>query len=159
MATGGRPKGLRNWPTSARVTVGVLVLTTLIGLGAAAEPAPETVEAGSTRTTEAPTTTEPPTTTSSSLPPTTAAPATTTTPPTTAAPTTTTPTAAPPPTTAAPAPAPAVPQTAPPAPAPAPAVYYENCDAARAAGAAPVHRGDPGYGPHLDRDDDGTGCE
>ncbi|SDD86470.1 excalibur calcium-binding domain-containing protein [Glycomyces harbinensis] len=38
-------------------------------------------------------------------------------------------------------------------------VYYENCDAARDAGAAPVHRGDPGYGGHLDRDGDGTGCE
>ncbi|MFE5293889.1 excalibur calcium-binding domain-containing protein [Isoptericola sp. NPDC056618] len=37
--------------------------------------------------------------------------------------------------------------------------YYENCDAARAAGAAPVHAGDPGYGGHLDRDGDGTGCE
>jgi hypothetical protein len=39
------------------------------------------------------------------------------------------------------------------------AVYYENCDAARAAGAAPVHAGDPGYGRHLDRDGDGVGCE
>ncbi len=39
------------------------------------------------------------------------------------------------------------------------AVYFQNCDAARAAGAAPVHRGDPGYGGHLDRDGDGTGCE
>lgn len=38
-------------------------------------------------------------------------------------------------------------------------VYYENCDAARAAGAAPVRRGDPGYGSHLDRDGDGSGCE
>ena len=38
-------------------------------------------------------------------------------------------------------------------------VYYENCAAARAAGAAPVHRGDPGYGGHLDRDGDGTGCD
>ena len=36
---------------------------------------------------------------------------------------------------------------------------YENCTAARAAGAAPVYRGDPGYGPHLDRDNDGIGCE
>lgn len=36
---------------------------------------------------------------------------------------------------------------------------YANCAAARAAGAAPVRRGDPGYGPHLDRDDDGIGCE
>ncbi|MBT2451467.1 excalibur calcium-binding domain-containing protein [Streptomyces sp. ISL-43] len=37
-------------------------------------------------------------------------------------------------------------------------VYYKNCTAARAAGAAPVHRGDPGYGRHLDRDGDGVGC-
>ncbi|CAM3566300.1 GmrSD restriction endonuclease domain-containing protein [Isoptericola cucumis] len=36
---------------------------------------------------------------------------------------------------------------------------YENCDAVRAAGAAPIHRGDPGYGGHLDRDGDGVGCE
>jgi len=36
---------------------------------------------------------------------------------------------------------------------------YANCTAARAAGASPVRRGDPGYGPHLDRDDDGIGCE
>lgn len=40
-----------------------------------------------------------------------------------------------------------------------PALSYRNCDAARAAGAAPVYRGDPGYGPHLDRDNDGVGCE
>jgi|SRR5699024_4144500 len=37
--------------------------------------------------------------------------------------------------------------------------YYENCTAAREAGAAPVHRGEPGYGTHLDRDGDGIGCE
>jgi hypothetical protein len=36
---------------------------------------------------------------------------------------------------------------------------FRNCDAARAAGAAPVYRGDPGYGSHLDRDNDGVGCE
>lgn len=36
---------------------------------------------------------------------------------------------------------------------------YANCSAARAAGAAPVRRGDPGYGSHLDRDNDGVGCE
>lgn len=38
-------------------------------------------------------------------------------------------------------------------------VHYANCAAARAAGAAPVRRGDPGYGRHLDRDGDGKGCE
>ncbi|MGH8060558.1 MAG: excalibur calcium-binding domain-containing protein [Pseudoxanthomonas sp.] len=36
---------------------------------------------------------------------------------------------------------------------------FSNCTEARAAGAAPVHRGDPGYGVHLDRDNDGIGCE
>ena len=46
--------------------------------------------------------------------------------------------------------------TSPPA---SPDVYYENCDEARAAGAAPVFAGDPGYGPHLDRDGDGVACE
>lgn len=38
-------------------------------------------------------------------------------------------------------------------------VYFPNCTAARAAGAAPVRRGDPGYARHLDRDGDGIGCE
>jgi hypothetical protein len=47
----------------------------------------------------------------------------------------------------------------PPAKKPASPVYFKNCDAARAAGAAPVHRGDPGYARHLDRDGDGVGCE
>jgi len=36
---------------------------------------------------------------------------------------------------------------------------FANCTAARAAGAAPVRRGQPGYGPHLDRDNNGIGCE
>lgn len=38
-------------------------------------------------------------------------------------------------------------------------VHYKNCTAAREAGAAPVYRGDPGYASHLDRDNDGIGCE
>jgi micrococcal nuclease len=38
-------------------------------------------------------------------------------------------------------------------------VYYQNCTAARAAGAAPVYAGEPGYGSHLDRDGDGVGCD
>ena len=38
-------------------------------------------------------------------------------------------------------------------------VYYANCAAARAAGAAPVRRGQPGYSSPLDRDNDGIGCE
>jgi endonuclease YncB( thermonuclease family) len=61
---------------------------------------------------------------------------------------------------------------APPAPAPAPApvaglpaddapsgAYYANCDAARAAGVAPLYVGEPGYRPKLDRDRDGVACE
>ena len=46
-----------------------------------------------------------------------------------------------------------------PAPVPPASVYYANCDAVRAAGAAPIHRGDPGYASKLDRDGDGIGCE
>lgn len=38
-------------------------------------------------------------------------------------------------------------------------VYYANCTAARAAGAAPIYRGEPGYRPALDRDSDGIACE
>lgn len=38
-------------------------------------------------------------------------------------------------------------------------VYYPNCAAARAAGAAPIRAGEPGYGGHLDRDGDGKACE
>lgn len=37
--------------------------------------------------------------------------------------------------------------------------YYVNCDDARAKGAAPVHRGQPGYRAGLDSDNDGIGCE
>ena len=48
---------------------------------------------------------------------------------------------------------------APPVADAAPDVSYANCSEARAAGAAPVHQGDPGYGRHLDRDADGVGCE
>jgi hypothetical protein len=62
-------------------------------------------------------------------------------------------------TPAQPAPAPVAPaQPAPVAPAPA-EVYYKNCDAVRAAGAAPIYQGQPGYGTHLDRDKDGIGCD
>ena len=38
-------------------------------------------------------------------------------------------------------------------------VYYESCADARAAGAAPLHRGEPGYRPGLDKDGDGVACE
>ncbi|MCE0768359.1 excalibur calcium-binding domain-containing protein [Pseudonocardia kujensis] len=59
---------------------------------------------------------------------------------------------------AAPAPAAAAPA----APAPASSgssAYYANCSAARAAGAAPLYRGEAGYRSGLDRDGDGVACE
>lgn len=37
--------------------------------------------------------------------------------------------------------------------------YYLNCAAARAAGAAPLYAGEPGYRSKLDRDNDGVACE
>jgi hypothetical protein len=42
---------------------------------------------------------------------------------------------------------------------PAAAGPFKNCAAARAAGAAPVHVGDPGYSTNLDGDLDGIACE
>lgn len=38
-------------------------------------------------------------------------------------------------------------------------VYYRNCKEAWAAGAAPLHRGRPGYRPEMDGDGDGIACE
>ena len=38
-------------------------------------------------------------------------------------------------------------------------VYFANCTEAREAGAAPLHRSDPGYRSGLDRDNDGIACE
>ncbi|GAB4586284.1 excalibur calcium-binding domain-containing protein [Nocardia sp. IFM 10818] len=37
--------------------------------------------------------------------------------------------------------------------------YYANCSEAKAAGAAPIYRGEPGYRAKLDRDNDGIACE
>ena len=60
-----------------------------------------------------------------------------------------------------PAPAPAPPPPPPPPP-PAPAANngpFANCDAVRAAGRAPILRGEPGFEQKFDRDNDGVGCE
>jgi len=72
--------------------------------------------------------------------------------------------AAPPVVVPVPAPAPApVPAPAPaPAPVPAPQgdVFYQNCTAVKAAGAAPIYPGDPGWQDKFDgNDNDGIGCE
>ncbi|WP_227711427.1 excalibur calcium-binding domain-containing protein [Novosphingobium ovatum] len=38
-------------------------------------------------------------------------------------------------------------------------VFWPSCSSARAAGAAPIYSGQPGYRPPLDRDGDGVACE
>jgi len=38
-------------------------------------------------------------------------------------------------------------------------VYYSGCREARAAGAAPIYRGQPGYRSEMDGDNDGIACE
>ena len=57
----------------------------------------------------------------------------------------------------APAPVPQV--DAPPTQNPAPALAFQTCADARAAGYRNMHRGAPGYSEHLDRDGDGIACE
>lgn len=39
------------------------------------------------------------------------------------------------------------------------AFAFRNCASARAAGATPLRRGQPGYGAHMDGDGDGVACE
>lgn len=38
-------------------------------------------------------------------------------------------------------------------------VSYSSCAEVRAAGKAPINKGQPGYSSELDRDEDGTACE
>ena len=151
----------RSWPTWARVAAPIagafVVLGLIVSVGGEDPKAEDEAlgtgdiaAAGETTTTLPATTTVAPTTT---VPPTTipivTAPAPTSPPPTDPP--------APPPTVAV-APVAPPPTAPPPAPGP-PSVYYENCQAAWDAGAAPVHVGDPGYAPRLDHDGDGVGCE
>ena len=58
---------------------------------------------------------------------------------------------------AKPAPVPQV--DTPPAQNPAPALAFQTCADARAAGYRNMHSGAPGYSDHLDRDGDGIACE
>ncbi|OZF42584.1 deoxyribonuclease [Rhodococcus sp. 14-2470-1b] len=58
--------------------------------------------------------------------------------------------------------APAAPAAPAPAPNPAPAssaAVYKNCGEVRAAGAAPIRAGQPGFSTKFDGDGDGVGCE
>lgn len=64
------------------------------------------------------------------------------------------------PTTPAPSPQPTTtPAPATSVPAPKVDVYYANCTEARAAGAAPLFEGEPGYRLAMDGDKDGIACE
>ncbi|MFC8303528.1 DUF1524 domain-containing protein [Specibacter sp. NPDC057265] len=57
------------------------------------------------------------------------------------------------------APVPAAPAEAAPVAPAVPVAPYPNCAAVRAAGAAPIYAGQPGFQSKLDRDGDGVGCE
>ncbi|QHE72871.1 excalibur calcium-binding domain-containing protein [Rhodococcus sp. WAY2] len=62
----------------------------------------------------------------------------------------------------APPPAPMVIPPNPPAPIPTvpqSSVSYGSCADAKAAGAAPIYQGEPGYSTKLDRDKDGIACD
>ena len=63
---------------------------------------------------------------------------------------------------AAPQPAPTTPprpRPATPTPAPSAELHFSSCKEARAAGYSHMRRGEPGYSPHLDRDNDGIACD
>jgi cytoskeletal protein RodZ len=135
----------------SRLAVTAVALLVIVGCGATEDTAPTDSidplsgqESTTTSVTTASTTDETvPTTAPTTAAPTTAASAASSTePPTTAAPPPTEPPTTAAPTTAAPA-----------------AVSYKNCDEARAAGAAPLYQGEPGYSSKLDRDGDGVACE
>lgn len=158
----------RKWPWIAGVAAaGVAVIGIAAGTGGSEE---SKTPAATSSTTVAATTTQATTTTKATTTTTTAAPTTTTS---TMAPTTTTTLAivplVPQVTTTTqyvpPPPAYVPPKTTEPAYIPPPVkvpdagVYYANCSAVKAAGAAPIYRGDPGYSSKLDRDNDGVACE
>lgn len=155
------------------VVPAIAILPALIAAGLSA-PAPEEAGTASEQgTTTTVTATTRPTTTSAKPTTTTAPPSTTTTlaPVPFVAPVTTTtepPVDTPPPLVEAePEYVPPVeepePEYVPPPPVDVPeapsAVSYANCDAVRAAGAAPIYAGQPGYSFDLDRDRDGVACD
>ena len=128
-----------------RLTATVIVLLTLAGCGSTAKPAAQPLDAAGSASpsmSASPSSSPSPSPSSSPSP---SAPVTAV-----AAPTTTV--------AVPPVPTVDVPTTEPTQGQPA-AVYYANCTEARQAGAAPLHRGEPGYRKALDRDGDGVACE
>lgn len=125
------------------------LLASACGSTSTSGPAPTTPKTTAVTTTPAPTTATAPTPTAVTSAPQPIQPLVPAPPPAT------------PPTTAAAAAPPPPPQAPTPEPTtnPTPSVYYKSCADAKRAGAAPLHRGDPGYRPELDRDGDGIACE
>lgn len=138
---------IRAWPAWAKWAAGAAVVVVLIAtVASSGEDGDQPINVvGQVETTiPLPATTMTPTTQLVTTIPVTQATTTVTTPATTSAPATTPVTA--PATTAA-------------TPPPTTAVYYANCTAVRAAGKAPIYRGQPGYRAALDADSDGIACE
>ncbi|MFD3675505.1 excalibur calcium-binding domain-containing protein [Streptomyces sp. NPDC058613] len=145
------------------------VLATLIWIGLFVDPAPrqgDPSEPAETPPAASPSASTPPRTAQPTSPPSPTPPSTTPSPvpPSITAPKTTTAAPSGPPAPTDPV-APAEPSaaTTPAEPAEpateASSAYYRRCADARAAGAAPLYRGQPGYRSGLDRDGDGVACE
>ncbi|MFE4501357.1 excalibur calcium-binding domain-containing protein [Rhodococcus sp. NPDC056743] len=157
----------RKWPWFAGAAVAaVAVIGIAVGTGASEESTTPAVTSSATAssTTAAATTTKT-TTVTTKVTTTTLAPVTTTT---VVVPTTTTTLAVVPlvPQVQATTEAPYVPPVTtepayipPPVKVPDAGVSYANCAEARAAGAAPILKGEPGYSTKLDRDKDGIACD
>ncbi|WP_344187513.1 excalibur calcium-binding domain-containing protein [Kribbella karoonensis] len=114
---------------------------------------PSTTGPSTGGTTAGPTTGGPTTAGPTTAGPTTAGP--TTTGPTTTGPTTTGPTTSGPTSGSSTTGTPTTPSTSP----SGTPTYYKDCAEVRAAGKAPLYRGDPGYSPALDHNGDGIACE
>lgn len=164
---GGKRK---KWPWIAGGVAGGLILIGALNMNdESPKPAAEVTTSTAVSTTPAAKTTTPAPTTTTTAPvttaPTTVAPAAASVAPTSVAPPAATEAVVVP--VAPPEPeAPPVqrvvpePEPEPEVKAPAPrSVSYANCAAVRAAGAAPIYSGDPGYSKKLDRDGDGVACE
>ncbi len=152
-----------SWKVAGPGAALALVVALLILPSAPKEPTPAsglvgptsfaTVTSSETRTVTvtATTTSAPPSSTTSSASPTTTTTTTVAAPPNPAVAETNT-------RTPVPALAPTPTRTATPQ-VPSGGTPYRSCAAARAAGAAPLYRGQPGYSSDLDRDGDGVACE
>ncbi|MTJ62911.1 hypothetical protein GL305_18685 [Nocardia seriolae] len=137
------------------VAVACTLLTSACGSSGSGGPAPTSATSVAVSSSKAPASSTAASSATQSTPPETPAPTTAELPTTIAPPTIPSPALQPPPSVQPAAPEPqAAPTTT-----KAPSVYYGSCAEAKRAGFAPLHRGDPGYRPGLDRNGDGIACE